>query len=137
MSVEIKGQKELIDKLEKKFGKQNMQRISDSALKAGSEVFVKELESEIRTFSRVGASPYAKGYTYEEITTSEPMWDNGERVIKVYWSGPHNRQNIVHLNEWGTVRNPSPPGKGRIAAALKKSEKAYHDSIKRALEAGL
>lgn len=138
MSVEIKGTDELIQQLENKFGKKHMQSVSDDALKAGAEVFVKELKSQVSTFSGKGKGKgYSQGYTYDEITVSDPMWDNGERVIKVHWEGPNNRKNIIHLNEWGTVRNPSPPGKGKIAMALKNSERAYREAIEQALKEGL
>lgn len=130
MGIEVKGMDVLLGQLETKLGKQNMQRISDEGLKAGADVFVKELKSQFESFKDTGAS-------IKEITVGEPDWVGDERTIKVYWKGPKNRYAIVHLNEWGTVKNPNPRGKGAIARALKNSEQAYHEAIRNALEQGL
>ncbi|MED3650610.1 hypothetical protein [Heyndrickxia sporothermodurans] len=130
MSVKITGQEKLMKELEKRFDKAKIQRISDKALLAGAKVFVKELKSQFESFKDTGAS-------IEEITISEPMWVNGVRTIKVYWRGPKERYRIIHLNEWGTINNPSPPGKGAVARALKNAEKAYRNAIKHAIKEGL
>ncbi|SFP80980.1 hypothetical protein SAMN05421839_1771, partial [Halolactibacillus halophilus] len=53
------------------------------------------------------------------------------------WKGPNGRYRIIHLNEWGTINNPNPAGKGAIARALKNSEKAYRDAVRKALKGGL
>lgn len=133
-NVEIKGLDQLLSTLEKKLGPDNMQRISDQALINAAELFVDELRSQLSSVQDRG---YSKGYTVDEITMSDPMWEGDTRVVKVYWSGPHSRKSIIHLNEWGTVRNPNPPMRGKIAASLKAIEKEYHDTIRQALEAGL
>lgn len=135
MGVEIKGLKELERELEKRFGKQNVQRISDEALKAGAKVFVKELQEQVKTFS--DGKGYSEGYTLEEITVSEPMWVGGVRTIKIHWKGPHGRYRVIHLNEWGTVKNPNPRGKGAIARAMKNAEFAYRKAIMEAIRRGL
>lgn len=135
MGVKVEGLNQLLDDLEKRLGKEQLQRISDTGLKNASDVFVRELKSQLRTFSN--KQGYSEGYTYDEVQVSEPKWEGSERVIKVYWQGPHSRYRIIHLNEWGTVKNPNPAGKGRIAAALKNSEKAYHEAIRRALKEGI
>lgn len=137
MGIRVEGLNELLGKLDDKLGKKQMQRISDEGLKRAADVFVRELKTNVRRFSRRGITKYSKGYTYDEITVSEPMWVDGKRTIKVYWQGPHRRYAIVHLNEWGTVRQPNPPGKGAIALSLKNSEKAYHEAIRQALMEGL
>ncbi|MFB4471823.1 HK97-gp10 family putative phage morphogenesis protein [Oceanobacillus caeni] len=134
MSAKIKGLKELERKLEKRFEKKAMQRISDGALKAGAKVFVEELK---RQFNAVNWKGYETGATIEEITISEPMTIKGVRTVKVHWKGPNNRYALVHLNEWGTVKNPNPPAKGTIARALKNAEKAYRNAIKEAIVRGL
>lgn len=130
MSVEVKGQDKLLAELEKRFGKQQMQRISDEGLKAGAEVFVKELKSQFKSFKDTGAS-------IDEITVGEPEWQGDTRIIKIYWKGPKDRYRIIHLNEWGTVKNPNPRGKGAIARALKNSEQSYHEAIREAMERGI
>lgn len=135
MSAEITGVNKLLSDLENRLGKQAMQRISDEALKAGAKVFVKELQEQVKTFS--DGKGYSKGYTFEEITVSEPMWVGGVRTIKVHWRGPHGRYRVIHLNEWGTVKNPNPRGKGAIARALKNAEGAYRKAIMEAVRRGL
>ncbi len=130
MSVEISGLSKLQKELEKRFGQQNMQRVSDRALLAGAKVFVKELESQFESFKDTGAS-------IEEITISEPMWVGNVRTVKVHWRGPKGRFRIIHLNEWGTVKNPNPKGKGAIARALRNAEKAYRNAIKKTIREGI
>jgi HK97 gp10 family phage protein len=130
VGVKIKGVNKLISQLEEKYGEQNARRISDKALKAGAEVFVRELKQELETFRD-------KGGTVEELTIGDPEDIGGVRVVKVHWKGPRGRYRIIHLNEWGTVKNPNPRGKGAIARALKNSEKAYRAAIKRAVQEGI
>ncbi|UOQ85691.1 hypothetical protein [Gracilibacillus salinarum] len=130
MSVKIKGLNNLLSDLENKLGKQAMQHISDKALVEATDEFVKELKREFETFKDTGAS-------IEEITVKGPVWENGSRIMKVHWRGPHDRYRIIHLNEWGTINNPNPDGKGAIARALKNSEKAYRNAVKKALKGGV
>lgn len=134
MKVSVSGLKQLESELEHRFGKTNMQRISDKALKAGAEVFVKELKSQYNSVIWAG---YETGAIIEEITISEPIWIKGVRTVRVHWKGPKGRYRIVHLNEFGTVKNPNPPAKGAIARALKNAERAYHQAIKQAIERGI
>lgn len=134
MSVEIKGIGALQRKLEEKFGKENMQRISDDALKEAAQVFLTELKKELATFSGV---PGTTGATLKEATLTEPYDRNGVRTISVHWKGPQNRYRIIHLTEYGTVNNPNPKGKGAIARALKNAEKVYRETIIKAIERGL
>ncbi|PWU68315.1 hypothetical protein [Gracilibacillus dipsosauri] len=130
MSVKIKGLPKLLAQLEQKLGQQALQRISDKALIEAANEFVKVLKQEFEKFKDTGAS-------IEEITITGPYWENGVRTIKVHWRGPDGRYRIIHLNEWGTINNPNPAGKGAIARALKNSEKAYGDAVKKALKGGL
>lgn len=130
MSVRVTGQEKLIAELEKRFGKTAMQQVSDRALKAGAEVFVKELKVQLATFKDTGA-------TIREVTISEPFTQAGARTVKVHWRGPDNRYRIIHLNEWGTIKNPRPRGKGKIALALRNAEKVYREAIKKAIREGI
>ncbi|MED3687293.1 hypothetical protein P4534_00340 [Peribacillus butanolivorans] len=68
---------------------------------------------------------------------SEPMWVAGVRTVKVYWRGPKERYRIIHLNEFGTVQNPNPKGKGSIARAMRNAERAYREAIKQAIREGI
>lgn len=122
MSVKIEGLPKLLADLESRLGQARMQGVSDRALRAGAEVFVRELKRQFESFKDTGAS-------IKEITISEPMTIAGVRTIKVHWRGPKNRYRIIHLNEWGTVKNPNPRGKGAIARALRNAERAYKQAI--------
>lgn len=51
-------------------------------------------------------------------------------MVKVHWQGPMNRYAIIHLNEWGSVKNPNPRGKGAIARTMFSTEKPYKQIIK-------
>lgn len=130
MSVQVKGLERLQRELEARFGEENMRRISDIALKEAAQVFLAELKKELSTFKDTGA-------TIDEAKLTEPYEKNGVRMISVHWRGPKNRYRIIHLNEFGTVTNPNPKGKGAIARALKNSERAYRETIKKAIERGL
>lgn len=134
MSVEVTGLPELLAELERKLGRENVQRISDKALVDAAEEFVKVLK---QGFIAAGDKGYAKGYTVDEITITGPMTEGSTRVIKVHWRGPHGRYRLIHLNEWGTINNPNPPKKGVIARTMKRAEKVYHDAVRKALEEGL
>src|SRR5690625_4270047 len=125
--VNITGLPELLKELDRRLGKEAQQRISDEALKAGAEVFVKELKAQFELFRD-------QGYSIEEITISEPMWVGSVRTVKVHWRGPHGRYRIIHLNEFGTIKNPNPRGKGAIVRAMRSAERAYREAIKKAIE---
>ncbi|MBT2718331.1 hypothetical protein [Bacillus sp. ISL-57] len=130
MSVKLTGEKKLLADIEKHIGKLKVQQLSDTALKKGAEVFVSELKSQFESFKD-------EGYSLEEITIAEPVWENGMRVVKIHWRGPHDRYRIIHLNEFGTVKNPNPKGKGAIARAMRNAEKEYRDTIKRVIKEGI
>lgn len=130
MSVNITGINALINELERRLGSNRMQEINDRALKEGTKVFVRELKLQFEHFKDTGAS-------IDEITISEPMWVRGKRTIKVHWRGPKGRYRIIHLNEWGTVKNPNPRGKGVIARALRNAEDAYRRVVRQELERGI
>lgn len=135
MSFNITGINALINELERRLGPNRMQEINDRALKEGAKVFVRELRLQVKTFS--DGEGYSKGHTFDEITISEPMTVAGVRTIKVYWRGPNGRYRIIHLNEWGTVKNPNPRGKGAIARALRNAEEEYRRVVREELERGI
>lgn len=130
MSVNVTGLNKTIGDIEKALGKKKMQHVMDDALKAGAKVFVAELKRQFETFRKTGAS-------IKEITVSDPMWIEGSRSVRVHWKGPDDRYRIIHLNEWGTVNNPNPRGKGAIAKSMRNAEKAYIAAVRKAIERGL
>ncbi|MEK4922387.1 hypothetical protein MKX78_10745 [Cytobacillus sp. FSL R5-0569] len=130
MSVNIRGNTRIIKEIQQKLNGSEFKRISDKALLRGAQVFVRELRRQFESFED-------KGESIKEITIGDPEIKNGERTIKVLWRGEHDRYRIIHLNEWGTIKNPNPRGKGAVARALKLSEKAYSKVIKEELKKGL
>lgn len=130
MGVNISGQPALLRELERILGKEGFQLLADKALKEGAKVFNRKLEQQLETFRDTGA-------TVEEVTNAKPETIGDVRLLRVHWKGPAGRYRIVHLNEWGTVKNPNPPGKGAIARALKNAKNEYRAAVKRSLEEGL
>ena len=130
MSVKVSGMAAVESALRQKLGKAQVDALSDKALIKASEVFIKELKAQLKTFKDTGA-------TIDEVTTSKPYTLNGVRNITVYWSGPKERYRLIHLNEYGTVKNPNPRGKGAIARALQASESAYRQAVEDELRRSL
>lgn len=126
MSVEITGLNELLRELERRFGAANMERLNDRALLKGADVLVPELKRNFERFKD-------EGYSIEEVTIGEPKTVVRKRRVSVHWKGPHSRYRIIHLNEWGTVKNPNPRGKGAIARSIRNSENAYRNAIRETL----
>ncbi|WP_100373077.1 HK97-gp10 family putative phage morphogenesis protein [Bacillus sp. FJAT-45037] len=127
--IRIDGMDELLAELDKRYGKEAMEIKVDQALKKGAEVFESELKREFAKFKDTGASIY-------EITVSEPLDYGGKRTIRVHWKGPKSRYRIIHLNEFGTVQNPNPPGKGAVARAERSAREAYQRVIREELGRG-
>lgn len=130
MSVQITGLDQLLEQLESRLGSEVTRRISDHALKEGAKIFVRELKLQFASFKDTGAS-------IDEITISGPMTVGSVRTIKIHWKGPKGRYHIIHLNEWGTVKNPNPQGKGAIARAMRNSEGAYRAAVEEAVRRGI
>lgn len=119
--------KELEKSLESKFGRHHMRRIVDKALIKGAQVFKKEIAKQFESFKDTGQS-------IKEIHISKPMTINGIREVKIYWRGPKNRFRIIHLNEFGTIKNPNPAGKGAIQRAMRAAQRTYVNEVRSALE---
>lgn len=129
MAVKVHGVDKLIKELDARFGKSRIDSIVDEALTNGALVLGMELRRQLATFS--DGTGWSEGYTLDELTISEPgAGGGGNRSVRIYWKGPHSRYRIIHLNEWGTIRNPNPRGKGKIAKALELSKKAYGQAVR-------
>lgn len=129
MAVKVHGVNRLLSELDNKFGKKRIDGITDDALTKGALVFGMELRRQLLTFS--DGTGYSQGYTVQEVSIGEPgPGDNKSRSLRIYWSGPKGRYRIIHLNEWGTIKNPRPRGKGKIAKAMKLSKKSYGQAIR-------
>ena len=118
LTVEVNGIEKVEAELAKKFSKEALDKITDRALIAGAQVIKAELRKNFELFKDTGASR-------DEITISKPMILNGVKSIIIYWSGPKNRWHIIHMNEFGTVKNPNPRGKGAIERPIKSGKKEY------------
>lgn len=134
MSVEISGVDALQKELERRFGGENMRRISDAALIEAANNFLTALKKELATFSGV---PGTTGATLEEATLTEPYEKNGVRTISIHWKGPKSRYRIIHLTEYGTIKNPNPKGKGAIARALANAGAKFRQDVQEALRRGI
>lgn len=130
MTAEIRGMSELLGEFERRFGEQAMTRISDEALVEASQVFKVALIAQLNMFKDTGA-------TLDELTFSEPYTRDGVRTITVHWKGPKGRYRVIHLNEYGTVTNPNPRGKGSIGRAVQISEGSYAQAIRNVVERSL
>ncbi|MEK4565191.1 hypothetical protein MKX54_11005 [Alkalihalobacillus sp. FSL R5-0424] len=129
-TVKVTGMKKLLADLESRFGEKRMLEIKTRAVESGAKLFAQELKRQLTPFKD-------QGYTVDEITVSKPFVVNGEVQIKIHWRGPNNRYRIIHLNEWGTIRNPSPPAKGAIRRAQESSVKVYRNAVKKAIIRGM
>lgn len=132
IDIKMTGVNELLDELEKRLGKQAMERISDEALIKGAELFVKILNAYIGTSGK-----HAKGWTVADTSIEGPVYIGGVKTVKIHWNGPHGRYRIIHLNEWGTVKVPNPPRKGAIAKAMREAEEVYRNAVKQAVLEGI
>ncbi|MFO3694438.1 hypothetical protein WER97_12105 [Staphylococcus felis] len=129
MAIKIKGMKELERELENRYGKAKMKRIVDESLIIGGNVIVQKIKSNFEEFKDTGASK-------AEVTLSKPFTLNGVRTIKIHWKGPKERYRIIHLNEFGTIKNPNPRGKGAVERALRSGKEAYFQAVKQRLKRG-
>lgn len=131
MSVEVKGVHQMLREIGEQYGEIKMLKAQDKALNKGAKYFMSVLKANFEVFRDTGASIH-------EITKTEPYTIHGNtRMVKVHWHGSMNRYAIVHLNEWGTIKNPNPRGKGAIARTMFMTEKPYREIVKKSLEGDL
>ena len=128
MSVEVKGLKELEDKIEKRFGKKRMTEISNKALEEATDYEMKILKSNFEKFKDTGAS-------IDEMTRTDPFTSkvNYQQTIIIEWVGPHDRYRLIHLNEHGYNRKGGkfiPRGFGVIEKTLQSVKRRYRQIIK-------
>lgn len=135
MAVKVHGVDRLLNELDGRLGQARMQSIIADAVEAGALVFGMELRRQLATFS--DGKGQSQGYTLQELTIMPPQGDGKETKVIVHWKGSHNRYRIIHLNEWGTIKNPNPRGKGKIAKAMELSKRAYGKAIRDAIRRGI
>ena len=127
MTVTVKGDKEIIAYLEKKYGKSATKRITDFALTKGGQKVVQIIKNNMKSFKDTGES-------VEETTVSKPMTINGVRTVKIHWRGPKQRYRIIHLNEYGHFDRSgkwvNTRGKGVIENAMREGRETYFRTVK-------
>ncbi|MGX0026565.1 hypothetical protein ACUXHP_002030 [Staphylococcus cohnii] len=127
MTVTVKGDKEIIAYLEKKYGKSATKRITDFALTKGGQKVVQIIKNNMKSFKDTGES-------VEETTVSKPMTINGVRTVKIHWRGPKQRYRIIHLNEYGHFDRAgkwvNTAGKGVIENAMREGRETYFRTVK-------
>ena len=127
MTVTVKGDKEIIAYLEKKYGKSATKRITDFALTKGGQKVVQIIKNNMKSFKDTGES-------VEETTVSKPMTISGVRTVKIHWRGPKQRYRIIHLNEYGHFDRSgkwvNTAGKGVIERAVREGRETYFQTVK-------
>lgn len=127
MTVTVKGDKEIIAYLEKKYGKSATKRITDFALTKGGQKVAQIIKNNMKSFKDTGES-------VEETTVSKPMTINGVRTVKIHWRGPKQRYRIIHLNEYGHYDRSgkwvNTRGKGVIENAMREGRETYFRTVK-------
>lgn len=126
MGVKVHGVNALMTELEGRFNEKRMNSIVDEAVKKGSLIIAMELYRQFQTFRD-------QGYTIEDMVVGDPENISGNRTIRIYWKSGHMRNMVTVFNEWGTIRNPNPRGKGKIAKALKISQRPYSAAVRNEL----
>lgn len=125
LNITSSGFKELDNEL-RQFQEKKLMAIQDKALKAGAHFFVNKLKSAYLPYKKTGA-------IINEITFSEPFGPLDKRNITIRWRGPKDRYRVIHLLEFGTIKNPNPKQKGVIQRTLAESQAEYKKIIKREL----
>ena len=127
MTVTVKGDKEIIAYLEKKYGRSATKRITDFALTKVGQKVVQIIKNNMKSFKDTGES-------VEETTVSKPMTINGVRTVKIHWRGPKQRYRIIHLNEYGHFDRSgkwvNTAGKGVIENAMREGRETYFRTVK-------
>lgn len=120
--IKVSGYERLVKDIEKKLGKRKIQAATDIALLKGAEVVKREIVKQL--------TPHKKtGRTINEITISKPYTDNGVRQVKIFWEG--NSNSYVHINEFGSVKNPAPKALGSIERGIRVAEEEYFRVLKK------
>ncbi|CEF19130.1 Phage protein, HK97 gp10 family [Staphylococcus xylosus] len=127
MTISVKGDKEIIAYLEKKFGKSATKRITDFALTKGGQKVVQIIKRNMGSFKDTGES-------VSETSLSKPMTIGGVRTVKIHWRGPKQRYRIIHLNEFGHYDRSgkwvNTAGKGVIERAMREGRETYFRTVK-------
>lgn len=119
MKIDISGLRELENRLEIMLSPYMRNKVYDKALLEASKPVEKAIRENFQEFKDTGSS-------INEITVSKPFTEDGRRLVSIHWEGEKNRYKIIHLNEFGTVKNPNPRGKGALERAVRQSSGEFY-----------
>ena len=132
MSVEIKGDKEIIEYIQKKYGTTARQRMEQAAIKKSGNVMVDKMAEAF--------GPHLKtGRTNIDLNLYGPNNRIGFNRAKINWDGEFERYRVMHLNEFGHfLRNgefyTNPRRQGLIENTKRASRNEFRKAIKEELE---
>lgn len=137
-NISVKNVDKVIAQLEEKIGSTKMKHIIDKALKDGANIIERHIKRNFRDFRDTGES-------IRQIRVSKIRVLNGKRTISIHWKQTGNskeelakaRWHIIHMNEYGTIKNPNPRGKGKLDAAMRAGQQAYFKTITNEIERAL
>lgn len=130
MSVKINGMDKLMAELESKLGKSAVKTLAGQAVENGGKYMLKAMKANFGSFKDTGAS-------IEEMQLTSVETSTGKQKVTIHWKGPKKRYAIIHLNEWGTIKNPSPRGKGVVARTLQSEKATYRKTLSSTLKRGV
>ncbi len=119
----------MMKEIEIRLGRPAMEKKASEVLLPAAEIPYKNMQRSMESFKDTGAS-------IREMKISSVQTSRGKVIVRIYWQGPRDRYKLIHLNEHGYTRNGkrySPPGIGKIAGAMRSSEKPYFDEVQRGL----
>lgn len=117
--VTIDGIDEVIKALEEQFSQKKVTRAERKAMSIAGKYVKGHISHNVATYRRTGA-------TVRELIAEKPRRSQGRMLMKVGWKGDgtYQRWRLVHLNEWGYIREHKvikPRGVGMITKAVEGS----------------
>lgn len=125
--AKLRGLEEVVKNMEKKLGESKVNRVVNKALKETSEIIEPEFATAVSVYKDTGA-------TVSSVVTSGVRRDMGIPGIKLGFTSP--RWQLVHLNELGYSRKPSPRGYGVIRRFSSQLEGIYPHLIEPKIKEG-
>jgi hypothetical protein len=121
VSVSIQGVDEVIKALESQYSQKKVTRAERKAMELSGRYVKDHIKHNIVGYKRTGA-------TVRELIAEKPRRRAGQMTAKIGWDGKgtYQRWRLVHLNEWGYMRNGkhiNPRGVGAIRKAVEGSLK--------------
>lgn len=125
--AKLRGMENVIREMEKQLGEAKVNRIVNKALKETGKIIEPEFKSAVSVYKDTGA-------TVSSVVTSGVRRDMAIPSIKLGFTSP--RWQLVHLNEMGYAKNPSPRGYGVIRRFSNQLEGVYPQLLTPKLKEG-